>query len=162
MAAGTLRHGTVWPSHPVGYPVKPADHQPVFIEAAKTVLIQGAHDPLRLPHGIVSTVSFCHGAAPREDGTLRLLIAGLDPSEEVKEFSKGMVVETLLAAVLVAAVTGKSVARRGLIIGLPHAPVKIPNPSGKGIDGRLISGEERRKNAHALLQDRDEIISQVA
>jgi hypothetical protein len=90
-----------------------------------------------------------------------LLIAGLDPSEQVKEFSQGMMVETLLTAVVIAAVTGKSVASCSLIIDLPHAPVKIPDPSGICIDGRSISGEERRENAHALLQDRDEIISQI-
>jgi hypothetical protein len=90
-----------------------------------------------------------------------LLIAGLDPFEQVKKFSQGMVVETLLTAVLIAAVTGESVTGCCLVIGLPHAPVKIPDPSGTCIDGGLISGEERREHAHALLQDRNEIISQI-
>ncbi len=73
-----------------------------------------------------------------------------------------MVVEALLAAVLVTTFTAEAVACRGLTISLPHAPVKIPDPSDKRIDGPLISGEKRKKNVHALLQERDAIISQVA
>jgi hypothetical protein len=139
-----------------------ADHQPVFIEHAEVVLVQGAHDPPDLSRGIVFQVLHRHVTGSRKNVLPALGSAGPDTPEQVKEFGQGVVVETFFAAVLVTAVAGKPIACRGPVIGLPHTPVKVPDPFGKGIYRSGISGLQGREYGHALLQGRVEIISQVA
>jgi len=73
-----------------------------------------------------------------------------------------MMIETLLTAVLVAAGTGKPVARSRLVICPAHTVVQVLHFFSRGLEESLVSGDERREDAHALLQDRVEIISQVS
>jgi hypothetical protein len=73
-----------------------------------------------------------------------------------------MMIKMLLATVLFATLAGKIIARSRFVIGPAHAVIEIPHFFGRSGDEILVSSKERRKYAHALLQDRSEIMSQVS
>jgi hypothetical protein len=142
--------------------VKPADHRSVFIKTAEAFTIERTDYPPGLPLPIVHPVQFCHLSGPGEERHLLIVIEALYALHEIQKFGKGVMVKTLLAAALFAAGTGKIVAQSRPVVSPAHAAIEILHLSGRGIEERPVSSEEGQKDAHALLQDRDEIMSQVS
>jgi hypothetical protein len=73
-----------------------------------------------------------------------------------------VVIETLLAAIFIAAVAVKIIAGGRPVICPAHPEVKVTDPFQRRFNDVPVSAEERSEDIHALLQGRIEIMSQVA
>jgi len=73
-----------------------------------------------------------------------------------------MMIKTLFTAALFAASAGKIIVGGRFVICPVHAAIEIPHLFNKRVENLLVSRENRREDAHALLQDRAEIISQAS
>jgi len=81
---------------------------------------------------------------------------------QIEKLREGVVLEPFLAAVLVAAIAAETVTCSSPVIGLAHPVIEVPDPDGICIDGVLVRSEKGRKNAHALLHDLLDIMSQAS
>jgi len=162
VAADALRLGVVRPAHLIRHTMEPADHQPVFIETAEVVLIERAHDPSGTPLHIMHPVQLSRLSCSVKDPGPLPLIQSLNPFKQIQKLGKGMMIKALLTAVLIAAVAGKTIARGRPVVRYSHAAVQVPQLFKRSVEDIPVSSEEGREDAHALLQDRVEIMSQVS